>query len=281
LDAALAGSVRIGGKDLSALSRGERARRLAVVLTDPVGEVELTVAEAAALGRHPYGTWLAREHQEDDRRAVDRALAFVGIAELAGRPLRTLSDGERQRTMIARALAQDTAIIVMDEPTAFLDVPARAHLLERLRDWARSEGRTVLASMHDLELAIETADTLWVLGLDGSLVTGAPEELILRGELQRIFPADAQRFDAERGRFRVTPPAAVGSVAIAAPEPERTWLIHAARRSGLALRADAAVSLGGTPGAWHVASAQETRQFSDLTSALALALAWASQSTLR
>lgn len=194
----LAGGVSLDGVDVTDVSADQLARRVAVVLTDPVDPGLLCARELAALGRIPY-LGLRASMSDDDHAVVDRALAAVGAGPLADRAVGDLSDGERQRVLTARALAQQPDVLVLDEPTAFLDVPSRLGLTQMLRRLAHEQGLTVVMSTHDLDLALRVADHAWLLGRDGTLVEGAPGDLVNRGRLDAVFgcrvtpdlPADA------------------------------------------------------------------------------------------
>lgn len=182
----LGGAVWIDGEPLHTLSPKHRARRLAVVLTDRVDVGYMTAYGLAALGRHPYIRWDGRLTPGDEA-IVQDAMRAARCEELARRSVAQLSDGERQRVMIARALAQQTPIILLDEPTAFLDLPRRIEIMGLLSDLAHQTGRALLVSTHDLELALRFADELWLMGSDGAVITGAPTEVYRRGDLLRVF----------------------------------------------------------------------------------------------
>jgi iron complex transport system ATP-binding protein len=180
MQAPLAGRVLLGGEPLEKLSAREVARRMSLVLTERVAVGLMPVATLVALGRHPYTRWGGRLRPED-REAVWRAMADAGIEAMACRPVCELSDGERQKVMIARALAQEPQVMILDEATAFLDLPRRVELMHLLRRLTRSRRRAILLSTHDLELALRCADRLWLLPLGGPLQDGAPEDLVLSG----------------------------------------------------------------------------------------------------
>ncbi len=245
---ALSGSIRIGGAELGALDRRELARRVAVVLTDPVHAWSLTGYELAALGRLPYLPWTGRMGHSD-RVAVQRSLAHANAIQLAARPVHELSDGERQRILLARALAQATPLLVLDEITAFLDLPHRLEVMRLLGELVQKGDRTVLLSTHDLESAIRTADRIWLLPGDGSLRDGAPEDLILSGDIHRAFARFGVRFDAESGHFdwEVT---WRGCVELHGEGLMRKWTARALARLGIGLNE------GGREARHNVASGQ-------------------------
>jgi iron complex transport system ATP-binding protein len=197
-----AGRVLLGDADLAALHPAERARRIAVVLTDRIQPGLLTAREVVGLGRHPYTGWSGRLAPSDEA-AVDAAITAVRGEALAQRPISDLSDGERQRIMIARALAQAAPIILLDEPTAFLDLPRRVEIMRLLHALTREGGRAILVSTHELDLALRLADRLWLMPGDGSLIAGSPADLIAGGILQRIFSGEGFTFDPARGAFQL------------------------------------------------------------------------------
>lgn len=187
----LEGEVWIEGKTLRSFSAMELARKLAVVLTERVEVGYMTAYALAALGRYPYTPWDGRLSAEDEV-IVQEAMRAARCESLASRMVGELSDGERQRVMIARALAQQTPIIFLDEPTAFLDLPRRVEIMHLLRDLAHQTGRALLVSTHDLELALRLADTLWLVGNGGMFTGGAPAALLRRGEVLRVFATEGE-----------------------------------------------------------------------------------------
>lgn len=181
----LDGRVTMGGEDVAALAAAEKARRIAFVTTEPVTVAHLRVHEVVAMGRAPYTGWFG-SLTEADERMVAESLERVGMAAFHDKTLDSLSDGERQRVMIARALAQDTPLVLLDEPTAFLDLPNRYQIALLLRDLAHETGKTILYSSHDLSTALELCDTLWVMTPRG-VAAGAPEDMLLSGMLEGMF----------------------------------------------------------------------------------------------
>jgi iron complex transport system ATP-binding protein len=173
----LAGRIDVGGCDVRRLTRLDLARRLAVVLTDRLAVGSLTARRVVELGRYPYSGWLGALSARD-RRVVEWAIAAVDAGHLAARDFSLLSDGERQRILIARALAQEPAVMLLDEPTAFLDVPSRVDVMQLLRRLARDQGLAVLMSTHEVELALRTADTMWLVTPDRQVRIGPPTALM-------------------------------------------------------------------------------------------------------
>jgi iron complex transport system ATP-binding protein len=157
-----------------------------------------------ALGRHPYSGWLGGLNDTDKER-IEWAFQAVGAKGLEVRQISELSDGERQKVSIARALAQEAQVMLLDEPTAFLDLPRRVELMSILRNLAHREHMGLLLSTHDLDLALRFADRLWMITTDGKLIQGYPEELAMSGEFAAIFANENLDWDAERGSFRAHP----------------------------------------------------------------------------
>ena len=155
----LKGSLLLGNRDIESFSQRELARQVSIVLTQKPDVQNLTIEEIIGLGRSPYTGFFGRLRAED-RKVVDDAIATMGIEKLRGRMIQTLSDGERQKVMIAKALAQETSIILLDEPTAFLDFPSKAETFQSLLRMAHERDKLILLSTHDLELAVRFADSL-------------------------------------------------------------------------------------------------------------------------
>lgn len=196
------GHVLVDGCDMHATPLRRTARMVSMVFTDRTTAGDLTVGEVAALGRTPYTNVFGRLGA-DDRAIVADALRAVGIEDMSGRKLATLSDGERQKAMIARALAQSTPLIIMDEPTSFLDAASRIdtmHLLRSLRD---DHGKTILLSTHDIAPALAVADTLWVVDrTTRTLVHGTRDAVLASGVMDRVFASPAVRFSPSALDYR-------------------------------------------------------------------------------
>ncbi|MEZ4663646.1 MAG: ABC transporter ATP-binding protein [Caldilineaceae bacterium] len=201
----LAGHVHLGEAPIEQIAARDLARRLAIVLTERVDVGNLSSYALVALGRHPYTDWRGHLSTHDET-VVRNALITVGAAALAHRPVNELSDGERQKVMIARALAQEPQVLLLDEPTAFLDLPRRVEILQLLHRLAREQECAVLLSTHDLELALRLADRLWLLPTGGQLTVGLPEELALNGALAAAFRSEGVEFDSQLGSFKLQRP---------------------------------------------------------------------------
>ena len=194
----LEGQCMLDGIPLNAYSLPRRAQKLSFVSSHLENMPALSVGELVALGRMPYTGWLGRLNQ-DDRKMIGRALDEAQLKPLEARKLDCLSDGERQRAMIARALVQDTPLMILDEPTAFLDVPNTYEMI-RLLSKIRDEGRSIVYSTHDLETAMQCADKMWVIH-EGSVLEGAPEDLGLSGLFNKLFSTSGIGYDEQTGKF--------------------------------------------------------------------------------
>jgi iron complex transport system ATP-binding protein len=226
----LEGQALLGGQDITTLHPRDLATRLSVVLTERVEVGNLSAYALVALGRHPYTNWMGTLTPRDEA-VVRQAMEAVGAAHLAHRQMPELSDGERQRVMIARALAQEPLLMILDEPTAFLDVPSRVEVMRLLRSLAHTTGRAVLLSTHDLDLALRSADLLWLMAPGGAVSTGAPEDLVLSGAVGATFQRDGVTFDPETGTFQVRSQTR-GQVALRGEGVATTWTARALERAG-------------------------------------------------
>jgi iron complex transport system ATP-binding protein len=198
----LGGEIFINSKELSSYSEKELSRLVSVVLTEKTAIRNMTAYELIGLGRSPYtGFWGTLG--KADKAIVDRSIRMVRIEDLADRIVDTLSDGERQKVMIAKALAQDTSIILLDEPTAFLDFPSKVEIMQLLHRLSRETDKTIFLSTHDLELALQIADKIWLVNKDTRIDIGTPEDLSLDGKLSLFFAQKGIIFDQQTGLFRV------------------------------------------------------------------------------
>ena len=238
----LTGEILLQGRSLSEFTPAERARRISVVLTRLPTTGYMTVCSFVEIGRHPYTGTLGRMTRTDHE-AVDRAIAQVGIKDLADRWLSAISDGERQRAAVARAFAQAATLMILDEPTAFLDVESRAVVMTTLRDLAHKTGRSVVATSHDIELVLRIADEVWMIAPDGSIMTGAPEDLVLAGSMDKVFPRHVMRFDLETGSFLLPHPTGT-DIVVTGRGTSSVWTARALERVGMRVRSATAGSSG-------------------------------------
>lgn len=198
----LAGDIQLEGRNLQDFRAREAATKISTVLTDRLTVGNLSVYEVISFGRSPYTGWFGSLSSEDEQ-MIQRAIASTGIEALVDRDVLHLSDGERQKVMIARALAQDTSTILLDEPTAHLDLPNRVEIIRLLRDLSGDTRKGILFSTHELDLALRSADRLWLISREGQVVTGTPEDLVLGGDFELVFEQDSFQFDRSTGSFQL------------------------------------------------------------------------------
>ena len=195
------GVVQIQGKELSEYHPIELAGMLSVVLTEAPSSKNLSVLEFVSLGRQPHTNWMGKL-SGSDKEQVRKAIEQTEVSELKLKKCFELSDGQMQRVAIARALAQDTPIIILDEPTTHLDLYHRASILKLLKNLARETQKTILFSTHEIDLAIQLSDRMIVMTEEGTLV-GTPQDLIKSGHFDQLFPEGTVVFDATTGRFTI------------------------------------------------------------------------------
>ncbi|HLO58320.1 MAG TPA: ABC transporter ATP-binding protein [Bacteroidales bacterium] len=196
----ISGEITVNGRSLHELSLRNRAKIMSYVSTDPVQAFQIRVHELIAMGRIPYTGWFGKMSPEDSE-AVQNAVRLTGLEKFLKKSVHELSDGERQKVMIARALAQDTPVIILDEPTAFLDVPSRYEILRILSDLSVKNGKTILFSTHDLSLAMDIADKIWLLA-ENTIFQGAPEDLLISNVFRKLFLNSPAEFDTKTSSFR-------------------------------------------------------------------------------
>lgn len=224
------GKIFIGERHADEYSPGELAKQISVVLTEQVYVGTMHVFDMVAFGRSPYTGFMGRLGEED-RHLVEKALHDTGIAHLFKRKFTELSDGERQKVMIAKSLAQETPVILLDEPTAFLDFPSKVEILQLLRKAAWEHNKAVLLSTHDINLAIRFADKIWLMGKTDKMVTGIPEDLVLDKKINLFFDRENTRFDLDSGNFEFqTPPK--GNLHVEGDGIKYLWLTKALTRKG-------------------------------------------------
>lgn len=268
--APVAGRVLLAGRPVASYASSERARRIAVVLTERLRASALSVTELVEMGRQPYTGWMGKLGREDHR-VVAMALDQVDAGHLARRTLDSLSDGERQRVMIARALAQQPALMLLDEVTAFLDLPSRVTIIDALRRIAREQRVAIVLSSHDLDLSLQTADRLWLLPGGGRFIDGAPEDVALSGAIGEAFDQRNLRFSLDSGRFE-TPSGQGRRVHVTAGAAAAAWMQRALQRRGYRAVADPAHAdhrvLQAQDGRWQLDGAVTTGSIAQLLSAL-------------
>ncbi|MFI3247911.1 MAG: ABC transporter ATP-binding protein [Rikenellaceae bacterium] len=201
----IAGEVMLLDRDITSYTQREISRTIGVVLTEKSNAGGITVYDLVTLGRHPH-TGFFGGLSSHDHAIVEESLDAVGISHKSQNYVSELSDGERQKVMIAKALAQQCPIIILDEPTAFLDVTSRIETMVLLRKLAIEQGKTILLSTHDLDMAIQMSDSLWLQKKGEPLLSGTPEDLILNGQLSTFFNRDEIKFDISTGKLNIPQP---------------------------------------------------------------------------
>lgn len=228
----LSGTVFIDSKELLSWKAADLAKQMALVLQEPIRNNNLNVAEFISLGRTPHTTWLGTLSDADCRIVVD-SMAKVGISELADRKITELSDGEWQKASLARALAQDTPVILLDEPTAHLDLLSKIDLIEMLRRIAPTDEKSILFSTHDLDLALQMADEIWLLDGKGAIFTGIPEDLVLQGRISELYSKGSDRgFNLSTGTIEVPARNRGKSIVLTGTGTEYFWTQKALKRNG-------------------------------------------------
>lgn len=228
---ALAGSLQLMGRPLQLYSEKERSRTIGVVLTDKTQAGGLTVYELVALGRQPHTGFFGRLHRKDHA-VIREALEAVGIGHKAQSYTAELSDGERQKVMIAKALVQECPLIILDEPTAFLDVVSRIEIMTLLHRLAVEQDKAILLSTHDIEQALVLSDKLWLLSKEQGLQCGVTEDIILNHRMDRLFPQSDIRFDYDHGVYYPTVNGTKEITVEATDETLLHWTINALNRHG-------------------------------------------------
>ncbi len=197
---AIDGDIEFFGKPLGKYSNEELAKLISIVLTNNSHIKNLTTYEVIGLGRSPYTGFWGRL-SEHDHQIIRQCIQTVGIDKVAQQAFQTLSDGERQKAMIAKAIAQETPVILLDEPTAFLYYPNKVGVMLMLRSLAHDMGKTILMSIHDIDLALQVADNIWLLTDDGALINGTPEKLCSNGTIQKYVVSNDIEFDTLHRTF--------------------------------------------------------------------------------
>jgi iron complex transport system ATP-binding protein len=230
-------------------STGKTEQMLSVVLTDRIQHPQLTVEELVTLGRYPYLSWnLAL--RDEDKQKINEAIAKARVQHLTNKKISELSDGQMQMVMIARALAQDTPIILLDEPTAHLDLNNRVEIMNLLKRLTRETNRGILLATHELDLALQTADRVWLAQPDKTLKTGIPEDLVLDGSFDEVFRFKG--FDLKTGKIE-HPVTQIKSVRLIGNGHEFLWTKNALERNGYLVQENAEIEVrlsktGNTPG---------------------------------
>lgn len=230
LIAPLEGEVKIAGQLTQGIKEQDRAKLMSIVLTERIEHSTLSVWDIVSTGRYPHLGWRGKLHREDIK-LLDHYLEVCNAERLKYRCFSELSDGEKQRVMIVRALAQDTPLMLLDEPTAHLDLPSRLEILSMLRRLSRELGKCILVSTHELDLALQWADVIWLFDKEEGIRSAAPEDLVLSGDIERVFGNDDLHFDSNSGEFRLIE-TKVRAVTLLAQGLRHSWATRALLRMG-------------------------------------------------
>lgn len=204
------------------------SKNISLVLTDRITAINMTVRDLVSYGRYPYINWNLKMSPVDER-AIEKAIDLTRISYLTGKRLYELSDGQMQLVMITRALAQDTPLILLDEPTAHLDLNNRVEIMNLLRILAHEAGKGILIATHELDLALQTADLIWLTGRNKNILTGIPEDMVLNGSFDDIF--QFKGFDLKSGKVYHEPWRDV-SLQLEGDGYEYLWTKNALERNG-------------------------------------------------
>jgi iron complex transport system ATP-binding protein len=228
----LSGNLFVEGSGIASYSRKGLSARVGYISTEIVRVSNMRVYDLVSLGRFPHTNWMGRIDTRD-REHIYSALSSTEMTGYSERPLTELSDGERQRAMIAMVLAQDAGIMIMDEPTAFLDITGRYGMIHLLHDLTRQRQKTIVFSTHDLLTAVRLADKIWLLGESG-IVEGSPEDLMLTGSFDILFDVSKVRFDPVTGNVSFMT-SEKGQVNVLGDGAGRYWTEHAFIRAGFCI----------------------------------------------
>lgn len=190
----LCGDIQILDKQINKQSIKEKAELISFVLTDRIESGNLSVYDIVSIGRHPYTNWFGRT-KNTDQKVIKNALSQVHIEQLLDRKMYEISDGEKQRVLIAKALVQDTPLIILDEPTAHLDLPNRIEIMSLLRKLAHQTGKSILLSTHELDLALQISDKIWLMKIESGIETYLPKDLMSTNKIQEAFGNFSFRFE--------------------------------------------------------------------------------------
>ncbi|MDR1878187.1 MAG: ABC transporter ATP-binding protein [Bacteroidales bacterium] len=237
----LKGTVLVQDSIVSRLSQHERALIFSLVLTDFINEENMTVFDIVSLGRFPYTNWLG-DLSSKDREIIQEAIGQVNLTRKECCYLREISDGEKQRAIIAKALTQDTPLVLLDEPTAYLDLPNRIEIMLLLRRLSLDTGKTFILSTHELDLAMQMSDRIWLMHSDG-IEVGIPEDLMLTGRLQHIFGSNSFMFDRRDGHFCIRHTRGDLRVQVFGDEIPVLWTIRALNRMGIVVEENADIQV--------------------------------------
>ena len=230
LQKSIEGRVLLQNQPVENIGLKKKAFLLSMVLTEQPTTANLTVQELVAMGRYPYTGVMGRLGQEDMEK-TEAAILHTQLEYLRHKKIWQLSDGERQKAMVARALAQDTPLIMLDEPTAHLDLNNRVELMYLLKDLSHRLNKAVLLSTHDLDIALQCADIFWLMQPCEKILSGTPEDLVLQGEFEKTFKGNRYKFEKSTGTFKVLEEGGK-KVSLEGEGIAYFWTKHALERNG-------------------------------------------------
>lgn len=242
--APLKGHINIDDKALKDLNHKSLSRLISLVLTDHIESYHLKAIDIISMGRYPHtGFW--GKLSNNDQEIIEKVIHQIGIQPLSQRYFSELSDGEKQKVMIAKALVQEAPLMLLDEPTAFLDFPTKAGLLVLLRKLAKQNQMGIILSTHDIELALKTADQIWLLQNKDNLIKGMPEDLVLQGHIKKVFYNKEMQFNETTGHFEKMSKEKY-AVNLIGESKEMYWLSKALQRNEIGTSRDAEISISYT-----------------------------------
>ena len=250
LQKSIAGEVLMDGKALHQLSIRRRARRIALVLTDRVDLENATVFNIVAFGRHPYSNWWGRLSAQSET-LIKSSISMVNLSHKMHCNINELSDGERQRVMIAKALAQDTPIVLLDEPTAHLDLPNRVEIMLLLHRLAHDTNKCILLSTHELDMALQAADKIWLMSTHLGIECGVPEDLVFNGSFNRVFQSNNFVFNATNGNFSMNYPM-TRKVWVEGDKTRMYWTLRALARASYRVVPEASTTIIVNADNWQI-----------------------------
>lgn len=244
----LEGKIKIDNNEIEKLTHHAKAMLIALVLTDRIDIDNTTVLDIVSFGRHPYSNWWGNTSDEDEQKVLE-SIEMVHLMHKKDVSLSELSDGERQRVMIAKALAQDTPIIMLDEPTAHLDLPNRVEIMLLLHRLAHKTNKAIILSTHELDMALQAADRIWLITNENGVESGVPEDLVFNGSFNRAFESKSYYFNADNGNFSMNYPL-LRKVWVEGNKTRMYWTLRALARAGYMVVPDADFTITINESSW-------------------------------
>lgn len=230
LQKTLSGQIIIGDIDIDKVNMSELSKLISFMLTEQISAMNMTVFDLVSMGRYPH-IGLLGILREEDRQIIEESLKACLLENYTNRFFEKLSDGERQRVLIAKALVQNTPLMLLDEPTSNLDIPNRIEIMKLMHDLSKKTGRSIIMSTHELDLALQWADKIWLMNKTGDIMAGIPEDLVLNNKFSEVFNSDKAIFDIYSGVFKMNRKY-IASIYVDAPEPYKFWVYRALERYG-------------------------------------------------